>query len=212
MSHYPPESFNENGFTAAIDVVSAKEASEILHEVEEYVRGIATNTRGVNDVDHSRESTPWETLKGDSRFKTHLFLPAVNSLVWNKNVIDSVLAALNSLTLPMYCNDKKLTQDDILLWSSDLCVKTPQSEGVFPMHQDSTYAGLDPPLGCVTCWVALSPEVDQAGLLIRTNLLTEENFMWSSPRRLLKFCMSQLTARVFQVVTTNPIMGSQTFA
>ena len=199
MSQYPPESFNENGFTAAIDVVSAREASEILHEVEEYVRAIATNTRGVNNIDHSRESTPWETLKGDSRFKTHLFLPAVNSLVWNKNVIDSVLAALNSMTLPMYCDDKKLTQDDILLWSSDLCVKTPQSEGVFPMHQDSTYAGLDPPLGCVTCWVALSPEVDQAGLLIRTNLLTEDNFMWSSPRRVLKFCMSQSTSfvRVF---------------
>merc|ERR1712029_1226171 len=106
-------------------------------QVEQYVR---KNTLASGD-----SPTKWECLKGDSRFKTHLFLPKLSQVIWRPKLMDSIISALNSFKpegAPLW------EQHDLLLWSSDLCIKSANSKGEFPLHQDATYAGLEPGLNC----------------------------------------------------------------
>ena len=80
-----------------------------------------------------------------SRFKLHLVLRSIADIVHHPILVEAVQTALNS--------------KDILLWSSDINIKQPNSEGYFAPHQDSTYAGLVPPEECLTAWIALSDPV-----------------------------------------------------
>ena len=58
-----------------------------------------------------------------------------------------------------------LGSDNILAWSSDLCIKPPVSQGEFCWHQDSTYSGLEPSDCLVTAWLALTPSTNNSGCL-----------------------------------------------
>ena len=92
-------------------------------QIEDYIK----ETSGGEE---EASPTKWDILKGDARFKVHLFLPKLNQIIWNSNVIGSILTALNSFQ-PV----KRKEQHDLLLWSSDLCIKTANSCGEFPLHQ-----------------------------------------------------------------------------
>jgi len=50
-----------------------------------------------------------------------------------------------------------LGTDTLLVWSTDINSKAPQSSNFFSWHQDSTYAGLTPDDGVLTAWVSLGP-------------------------------------------------------
>ena len=54
-----------------------------------------------------------------------------------------------------------LNSEDIMLWSSDINIKQPNSPGFYAPHQDSTYAGLSPSSSVLTAWVALSNPVGE---------------------------------------------------
>ena len=96
-------------------------------QVEQYVRQTTLAS--------SDQPTRWECLKGDFRFKTHLFLPKLSQVIWRPKLINSVLSALNSFKK---AGDKPWQQHDLLLWSSDLCIKPANSKGEFPLHQVCT--------------------------------------------------------------------------
>ena len=80
-----------------------------------------------------------------SRFKLHLVLPSISKIAHHPKLVNEVKAALNS--------------DDIMLWSSDINIKQPNSPGFYAPHQDCTYAGLSPSSSVLTAWIALSDPV-----------------------------------------------------
>jgi ectoine hydroxylase-related dioxygenase (phytanoyl-CoA dioxygenase family) len=87
-----------------------------------------------------------------NRFKLHLILSCLSEIAHQPTLVAAVQRALNS--------------QNILLWSSDINLKPPQSTGFFAPHQDATYAGLTPASKCLTAWVALSDPVgEQEGCL-----------------------------------------------
>ena len=86
---------------------------------------------------------------GKQRFKTHLLVPELNELVRAPQMLAVVQAALQT--------------EDLLVWSSDWCIKTPHSRGYFSWHQDSTYAGMSSPQHVLTVWLAFSPSTLASG-------------------------------------------------
>ena len=90
-------------------------------------------------------------LNGPNRFKTHLLLPVLDKVVKNTNIIHAVCSVLGT--------------ENILVWSSDWCIKKAHSSGFYSWHQDSTYAGMDVPQKAVTVWLALTPSTPASGCL-----------------------------------------------
>ena len=90
-------------------------------------------------------------LNGPNRFKTHLLLPVLDEVVKNTNIIHAVYSVLGT--------------EDILVWSSDWCIKKAHSSGFYSWHQDSTYAGMNIPEKAVTVWLALTPSTPASGCL-----------------------------------------------
>jgi ectoine hydroxylase-related dioxygenase (phytanoyl-CoA dioxygenase family) len=81
-----------------------------------------------------------------SRFKLHLILPTLDKISHHPKIISMVRKCLGNT-------------NNLLLWSSDINIKLPNTKGYFAPHQDSTYAGLYPPSKCCTIWIALSDPV-----------------------------------------------------
>lgn len=86
------------------------------------------------------------------RFKGHLLDPWLADLARQPAILDIVTALLGP---------------NVLLWSSDFFVKPPAAGGFVSFHQDSTYAGLEPPEAedVVNVWLALTPSTVEAGCL-----------------------------------------------
>ena len=90
-------------------------------------------------------------LNGPGRFKTHLLLPILDKLVRNAKILRVVCSALGS--------------ENILVWSSDWCIKQAHSQGFYSWHQDSTYTGMTEPEKALTVWLALTPSMPKSGCL-----------------------------------------------
>ena len=90
-------------------------------------------------------------LDGPKRFKTHLLLPVLDDVVKNPDIIHVVCSVLGT--------------EDVLVWSSDWCIKNAHSSGFYSWHQDSTYAGMAMPEKAVTVWLALTPSTPASGCL-----------------------------------------------
>lgn len=127
---YPVENFQENGF-ASCPIISTEEARNALDQIEEYWKA---------------SSSPGNlSIRGNDRFKIHLFLSRVNQIVHHPALLQAVRQALQT--------------PHIALWSSDLNIKKPNSRQYFSAHQDATYTGLQLADQCVTVWLALSDPV-----------------------------------------------------
>ena len=76
-------------------------------------------------------------------------LPAFDQLIRSKNLINCAATILGP---------------DLMVWSSSLFIKAPNSEKIVSWHQDLTYWGLDT---CeeTTLWVALSPATVASGCM-----------------------------------------------
>ena len=92
-------------------------------------------------------SFPDEKMTGGARFKPHLYVPFCHSIAHHPELVRLV--------------QELLATEHILLWSSDFNIKEPNTDSWFPPHQDSTYAGLDPPDKVLTVWLAISKQVSQ---------------------------------------------------
>ena len=89
-------------------------------------------------------------VTGEARFKAHLMLPWLWSLIHHPRLTATVAAALSS--------------SNIACWSSDVFVKEPGTGALTTWHQDSTYSGMQPPEG-LTLWLALTPATAENGAL-----------------------------------------------
>ena len=123
------DAYDARGFVSPLRIVAPAVAALALEEVDAFAR-----------------SQPDGRIRGDLRFKPHLFLPRVAALVRHETVLRAVRAALRTR--------------DVLLWSSDLNIKEPGDGGFFSPHQDATYTGLEPATRGCTLWLALSDPVD----------------------------------------------------
>eukprot|EP00977_Amphora_coffeiformis_P018936 scaffold6807_cov220-Amphora_coffeaeformis.AAC.4 len=119
------------GFVGPIEVLSQSEAQQALRSFHAWASSTFPNGK----------------LVGDARFKPHLHLPFCHNLVHHPKLVRIVQTLLQT--------------PHILLWSSDFNIKEPKTDSWFPPHQDSTYAGLDPPDQVLTVWIALSEVVSE---------------------------------------------------
>lgn len=125
------DEYQANGFVGPLDILTPQEAAATLRDFEAW-----------------QASLPQETgVKGDIRFKPHLFLPWANRIVRHPKLVEAV--------------QRVLASPDILCWSSDFNIKQAETSHYFSPHQDSTYAGLEPASQVVTAWVALSDPVGE---------------------------------------------------
>ena len=122
----------DEGFVGPIDVLSQSEARGALRCFHSWV---------------SSSGFPDGKVVGDARFKPHLYLPFCHDLVHHPRLVRIVQTLLQT--------------PNILLWSSDFNIKEPNTTSWYPPHQDSTYAGLDPPRQVLTVWIALSDVVSE---------------------------------------------------
>lgn len=83
-------------------------------------------------------------------YKAHLIFDAVDELARMPSIVETARSLLQS--------------DDLLLWDASVPIKPPGGP-MFPLHQDATYWGLEPPDGALTCWVALSEATAQHGCM-----------------------------------------------
>ncbi|MEZ5866168.1 MAG: phytanoyl-CoA dioxygenase family protein, partial [Geminicoccaceae bacterium] len=91
-----------------------------------------------------------EVFGAEQRFKAHLLVRWLDTLVHDPRVLDPVSEILGP---------------DLLLWSSDFFVKQAHDPGFVSFHQDTTYAGLEPFDGIVNAWIALTPSRKANGCL-----------------------------------------------
>jgi len=142
-------------FRALVEALNVyKENTNILQDEATSKIFLLLSGNGLDIVDSEKENeiqrpvdcsyTEWSNL----RFKSHLILPWLYELLTEKVTLKT----------------KKLIQtilntDDVVIWSTDWCVKQPSSKTKFSWHQDSTYSGFTQKTG-ITIWVAFSDVKD----------------------------------------------------
>ena len=94
----------------------------------------------------------------DLRFRSHLYLPWLSDLLLESDLGGRLIVSARQV----------LKSDDLVIWSSDWCVKEPpkdrkqaERQGFFSWHQDSTYSGFDGSQA-VTFWIAFCDLLDPA--------------------------------------------------
>lgn len=176
MRSLPPSlksKFYIDGHFSPIKVLSPEEAGQAYKDYEKLVAKVGDAGK----------------LEGDGRFRVHLMAKWAHNIVTHPTLVAAVKTVLES--------------NNILCWSSDLCIKPPGSSGEFKWHQDSTYSGLEPSGRVVTAWMALTPSNQKTGCLSvvsesqveqlphltepgdETNMLAHKQFISSSQLSLL---------------------------
>ena len=130
-------SFRTNGFVFPIEVFSADEKVHFRAKYEEFVARYGSGEGSGRRV------------RGNKIFRLHLVAPWAAQIVRHTRLLAVVKAVLDT--------------SNVLIWSSDLTVKSPRSSECFGWHQDSAYADLGPEHKLVTAWVALSDSREENG-------------------------------------------------
>ena len=127
--------FYIDGHFSPIKVFSPEETAQVYQDYRQYIARLGTEGR----------------LEGDGRFRVHLLAGWAARIVSHPVLVSAVKTVLET--------------ENVLVWSSDLCIKPPVSRGEFCWHQDSTYSGLQPSNRVVTAWLALTPSNLNSGSL-----------------------------------------------
>ena len=130
-------SFARHGLVFPVQIFSPEETAHYRAKYEEYVKRF-----GAVDGQGRR-------VRGNRIFRVHLVAPWAAQIVRHPRLVAAVQAVLNCSSL--------------LVWSSDLTVKPPNSSQCFGWHQDCAYADLGPEHKLVTAWVALSGSSAESG-------------------------------------------------
>lgn len=125
------EKYRSAGFLFPTRVMSELEASDLLAEIE-YV-----------------EEHQLESIGGNLEHKPHLLLTALNKLVRNTKLLDTV---------------EGLIGPNILCWGGSFFSKEANDPAFVSWHQDATYWGLSGD-EVLTAWVALSPATVESGAM-----------------------------------------------
>eukprot|EP00092_Neocalanus_flemingeri_P004387 GFUD01004719.1.p1 GENE.GFUD01004719.1~~GFUD01004719.1.p1 ORF type:complete len:327 (-),score=125.47 GFUD01004719.1:148-1128(-) len=123
-------SFAKHGFVFPVQIFSPDEITFYRSKYEEYVKRFGAGTGLARRV------------RGNRIFRVHVVAPWAAQIVRHPRLVEAVQAVLKCSSL--------------LVWSSDLTVKPPNSSECFGWHQDCAYADLGPEHKLVTAWVALS--------------------------------------------------------
>ena len=129
--------FKRDGFLFPVEVFTPEEAVYYRGKYEEYVRRYGSGSGSERRV------------RGNKVFRLHLLAPWAAKLVRSSRLVAAVKSVLSCQSL--------------LVWSTDLTVKTANSTQCFGWHQDCAYADLGPEDKLVTAWVALSDSREDNG-------------------------------------------------
>jgi len=130
--------YDAQGFCGPIQVFDDEKVVETKLGYANYVKTLETEY-GL--------STP----SGDWRFRVHLLQDWALAVATSEVLVKAV--------------KKVLATENVLVWSTDLNIKDPNTEKFYSWHQDSTYAGLHPAGNCVTAWYALTDATELNGCL-----------------------------------------------
>jgi len=130
-------SFKRNGFVFPIQIFSQEEAIFYRKKYDEFV------------TKYGSGDDPKRRVRGNKIFRVHVIAPWAAQIVRNSKLLAVVKAVLDT--------------SNVLIWSSDLTVKSPNSSECFGWHQDCAYADLGPETKLVTAWVALSNSNESNG-------------------------------------------------
>jgi len=98
---------------------------------------------------HGSGSSNERRIRGNKIFRVHLLAPWAANLVKHPKLLSVVSSLLDSKNL--------------LIWSSDLAVKSPGGSECYGWHQDEAYADLGPHNKLVTAWVSLGETNQENG-------------------------------------------------
>jgi len=124
------ETFLREGFVAPVQVLDAEEAAGVLAGYRTFVARYGSEAGGGRRV------------RGNKVFRVHLVAQWAHRIVTHPRLLAAVSSVLGS--------------SNLLVWSSDLTVKTGGSSECFGWHQDEAYADLGPAPALATAWVALT--------------------------------------------------------
>lgn len=117
--------YRDDGFLYPVPGIGAARAAQARARLEAY------------EAERGGKLT---TLPRDARYKLHVRFPWAHAIVRDPAILDAI---------------EDLIGPDILVWTSTMFVKEPQTPAITMWHQDATYFGLRPHEH-VTAWVALS--------------------------------------------------------
>jgi len=120
--------FEADGFLFPVPIMSRTQAADLRRRFEAFDDGPEAGTDG-------------SKLHRYYKFKTHLLFDWADAIIHNARLLDAV---------------EDIVGPDILVWSTGVFDKPPQSPNRIPWHQDGIYAGFEGGR-VVRAWVALSP-------------------------------------------------------
>jgi len=124
--------YNDNGYFFPVKIFNQNEIADIYND---FTKTFIINNKIINK----------EYLT-----KSHLILPWVSKIIFNKNIINNV--------------QQLLSNKNILCWSSTFFVKEPNKSQFVSWHQDIKYWGLKP-ANLVTASLSITPSNIQTGCL-----------------------------------------------
>lgn len=132
--------FHKNGFAFPIQVFSEEEVTHFRRKYDAFVSKYGSG---------EGQGTAARRVRGNKIFRLHVVAPWAAQIVRHHRLLSVVRAVLDTA--------------NVLIWSSDLTVKSPNSSECFGWHQDSAYADLGPETKLVTAWIALSDSHESNG-------------------------------------------------
>ena len=133
--------YSQNGYLFPLDVFDADEVEQLLTQIE-YARVVAKQIDSTNQLPNSIDQY--------FRLNVHLMLPCIYAAATTPALLDKVESILGK---------------NILLWSAEFFIKSPQSTKIVTWHQDLTYWGLGDTEDELTAWIALSDVTVAAGCM-----------------------------------------------
>jgi len=125
------ERFDEDGFLAPVKFLDKGEIEFYQSKYRNYEK-----LYGSGGKDNQRR------IRGNRIFRIHMVARWAAELVRHPKLISMIQEVLDT--------------EDILIWSSDLAIKTANSTQCFGWHQDEAYAHLGPANKLLTAWIALT--------------------------------------------------------
>lgn len=100
----------------------------------------------LTDFEQAEADYP-DHLHAENRNNPHLQFPFLSDIALNAKIVDAA---------------RSLVGDDMILWSTVLFVKEPDSSAFVSWHQDANYMGMGSD-NFVTAWLALTPSTPETG-------------------------------------------------
>ena len=126
----------KDGYLHPLTIFSEEQISDLYSSYRDYIEQYGTDDG---------------KLSGDIRCGLHVGAKRVRDIVMDPKLVAVV--------------KKVLDTKNLLIWDSDLNIKTPRSDGFYSWNQDGTYSDHSSADDVLTAWVALTPASVEAGCM-----------------------------------------------